>query len=465
MTFHSDLSGVPFDAAAEATELAFPQAIGLLGQLVKIPGIAWEAFDPKHLTASAQRIKDELESLKFFDWVELRTAKRPDGLDGAPAVVARRAGAPDAPHILLYAHHDVQPPGNEADWESPPFEATLRGDRIFGRGAADDKSGVITHITSIRVLQRVAANLRLGITVFIEGEEEAGSPSFQQFLEDNKSDLRADLIVVADSANLSQDTPSLTSSLRGLVSQVVTLRTLDHAVHSGVFGGPAPDAFLAMTKLLSSLHDAEGRVAVAGLASADAASINYSADQFRAESGMLSATQLLTQDISQSLWGSPAITVIGIDYPSVETSSNTLHPAVSAKISVRIAPNQEPQQALSALQAHLQTHTPFGAELILGKTELGRGYFASAGWASESARAALQLAWNSEEQSVGMGGTIPFIADLQHLFPDAQVIVTGVEDPDSRAHSPNESQHIPTLRRAILAQSLLLLHGNSLSRD
>ncbi|MEY3029435.1 MAG: hypothetical protein RL198_832 [Actinomycetota bacterium] len=465
MAFHSDLTGVPLEAVSEETELAFPQAIGLLGQLVKIPGIAWDAFDPQHLTASARRVQDELESLNFFDWVELRTAKRPDGHDGSPAVIARRAGAPDAPHVLLYAHHDVQPPGNEGDWQSPPFEATLKGDRIYGRGAADDKAGVVTHVTSIRVLQRVAANLRIGITVFIEGEEEAGSPSFQQFLEENKSDLQADLIVVADSANLSQDTPSLTSSLRGLVSQVVTLRTLDHAVHSGVFGGPAPDAFLAMTKLLASLHDSKGRVAVAGLASADAASIDYSEAQFRAESGMLPGTQLISDDISQSLWGSPAITVIGIDYPSVETSSNTLHPAVSAKISVRIAPNQDPQEALSALQTHLRTHTPFGAELILGKTELGMGYYATAGWASESARAALRLAWNSEEQSVGMGGTIPFIADLQHLFPEAQVIVTGVEDSDSRAHSPNESQHIPTLRRAILAQSLLLLHGNSLSRD
>lgn len=465
MVFHSNLDNVPLVAAINESELAFPAALGLLGDLVKIPGIAWEAFDAKQLAISAERVRAELESLEFFDWVEIRTARRPDGAAGAPAVLARRAGQPDAPHILLYAHHDVQPPGNLDAWQSPPFEATLRGDRLFGRGVADDKAGIVTHLTSIRVLQSVANNLRVGITVFIEGEEEAGSPSFQQFLEDNKSDLRADLIIVADSGNLSLDVPSLTSSLRGLVSQEITLATLDHAVHSGVFGGPVPDAFLAMTKLLATLHDEKGRVAVQGLKSTETASIDYPESLFRSESGMLSDTQLLSADLSSSLWGQPAITVIGIDYPSVANSSNTLHPNVSAKISVRIAPDQEPSEALAALQAHLRTNTPFGARLSLGKTEVGPGYLAKSSWASESARVALALAWGSSEHSIGLGGTIPFISDLQRLFPEAEVIVTGIEDPDSRAHSPNESQHIPTLRRAILAQSLLLLHGNSLSRD
>lgn len=465
MGFHSNLDNVPFESAAAAVELEFPAALGVLGEMVKIPGIAWDAFDAEHLLTSARRVQLELERLEFFDWVELRTALRPDGKAGAPAVLARRAGADDAPHILLYAHHDVQPPGNEADWKSPPFEATLRGDRLFGRGAADDKAGIVTHLSSIRVLKQVAKELRLGLTVFVEGEEEAGSPSFQQFLSDNQADLAADLIVVADSGNLSVDTPSLTSSLRGLVSQEFTLTTLDHAVHSGVFGGPVPDAFLAMTKLLASLHDDSGRVAVVGLRAASTPEIDYPELLFRSESGMLPETQLLSHTLSRSLWGEPAITVIGIDYPNVANSSNTLHPTVGAKVSVRIAPDQDPREALDALQNHLSAHTPFGAKLSLGKTEQGHGYFAKPSWAAESARQALALAWGAQEQSIGLGGTIPFISDLQRLFPSAEVIVTGIEDPDSRAHSPNESQHIPTLRNAILAQSLLLLHGNSLRRD
>jgi acetylornithine deacetylase/succinyl-diaminopimelate desuccinylase-like protein len=204
---------------------------------------------------------------------------------------------------------------------------------------------------------------------------------------------------------------------------------------------------------------------VAGLSTAETATIDYPEALFRKESGMLAGTRLLSTNLSRSVWSEPAITVVGLDYPTVANSSNTLHPSVSAKISVRIAPDQDPQDALAALQQHIKAHTPFGAELSLGKVELGSGYLSKSGWAASSAREALARAWGSAEKSIGLGGTIPFISDLQRIFPGAEVIVTGIEDPDSRAHSPNESQHIPTLRKAILAQSLLLLHGNTLSRD
>jgi len=220
---------------------------------VKIPGIAWPSFDPGELQRSAEGVKSEFEQLGFFDFVEIRSAPRTDGTQGAPAVLARRAGSSDAPHVLLYAHHDVQPPGDRELWKTEPFEATQVGERLFGRGASDDKAGIITHIFALKALAELSEDLRLGVTVFIEGEEEAGSESFLNFLKENQRDLEADLIIVADSGNWSTEVPSLTASLRGVVSQTFTVKTLDHALHSGMYGGPLPDAMTAMIKLLATL--------------------------------------------------------------------------------------------------------------------------------------------------------------------------------------------------------------------
>ena len=223
--------------AGKFVDVSFPAAVAKLGQLVKIPGIAWPSFDPGNLEISAEKVADEFRQLHFFDFVEIRRAAKPSGDPGAPAVVARKSGDPSAPHVLLYAHHDVQPPGERSLWDTEPFEATLKGDRLFGRGASDDKSGIITHLTSLRAFIELATEIRIGVTVFVEGEEEAGSESFPEFLRENHADLAADLIVVADSGNWSEDIPALTSSLRGMVSQTFTLKTLDHALHSGMYGG------------------------------------------------------------------------------------------------------------------------------------------------------------------------------------------------------------------------------------
>ncbi|MFM1784671.1 MAG: hypothetical protein RLZZ579_948, partial [Actinomycetota bacterium] len=236
-----ELDGSLVPRVKELVAVKFPKQVGVLSELVKIPGIAWASFDPANLEKSAEMVADELRKLDFFDWIEIRRASKPDGTQGAPAVLARRAGAVDAPHVLLYAHHDVQPPGKAEDWDSEPFTATLKGDRLFARGVSDDKSGIVTHLTALEVLKEITENLRLGVTVFMEGEEEAGSPSFDNFLQSNRKDLEADLIVVADSGNWDTKTPALTTTLRGLVSVVVKVSTLDHAVHSGMFGGPVPD--------------------------------------------------------------------------------------------------------------------------------------------------------------------------------------------------------------------------------
>ena len=445
---------------------SFPQAIGQLGEMVKIPGIAWEAFDANNLERSAELVAEYFTELNFFDWVQIRRAPKPNGEMGSPAVVARRAGKPNRPHVLLYAHHDVQPPGDSALWETDPFTATLKGDRLFGRGVSDDKSGIITHLYAIRALQQLADQVEIGVSIFIEGEEEAGSDSFENFLAENREDLAADLIIVADSANWSTEIPALTTSLRGVVSQVFTVRTLDHAVHSGMFGGPLPDAMTAMVKVLASLTDEAGDVAIEGLRSTKCDDLPLSQAEFASLAGLLDGVKPMgTKSLVQQTWGEPAVTIIGIDAPSVALSSNTAQPSISAKVSLRIAPDQDPAEASKLLQQHLLANAPFGAHIELGAVEKGPGYLAKEGWGSTLAHEAFSAAWPQPSVNIGIGGSIPFISTFATLFPNAQIMVTGVEEPDSRAHSPNESQHLPTLKRAMTAEALLLLHGNQLSRD
>jgi len=445
---------------------SFPQAIGQLGEMVKIPGIAWEAFDANNLERSAELVAEYFTELNFFDWVQIRRAPKPNGEMGSPAVVARRAGKPNRPHVLLYAHHDVQPPGDSALWETDPFTATLKGDRLFGRGVSDDKSGIITHLYAIRALQQLADQVEIGVSIFIEGEEEAGSDSFENFLAENREDLAADLIIVADSANWSTEIPALTTSLRGVVSQVFTVRTLDHAVHSGMFGGPLPDALTAMVKVLASLTDEAGDVAIEGLRSTKCDDLPLSQAEFAGLAGLLDGVKPMgTKSLVQQTWGEPAVTIIGIDAPSVALSSNTAQPSISAKVSLRIAPDQDPAEALKLLQQHLLANAPFGAHIELGAVEKGPGYLAKEGWGSTLAHEAFSAAWPQPSVNIGVGGSIPFISTFATLFPDAEIMVTGVEEPDSRAHSPNESQHLPTLKRAMTAEALLLIHGNQLSRD
>jgi acetylornithine deacetylase/succinyl-diaminopimelate desuccinylase-like protein len=338
--------------------------------------------------------------------------------------------------------------------------------RLYGRGAADDKAGVVAHLAAIETLKELCGpDFDLGITLFIEGEEEAGSPTFRNFLDENLDDLRADVIIVADSGNWTVDVPALTTTLRGLVSQVIEVSTLDHALHSGMYGGAVPDAMLATIKLLASLHTDDGSVAIAGLKQGQADQLPYSDEQLRTDAGLLPGTEQIGQgSILDRIWTKPALTVIGIDGQSVAMSSNTLLPCVKAKISLRIAPGEEPERALALLRAHLEANLPFGASLSFGETELGKPFSATdGGWAKPLAEQALAAAWGTKSVNIGIGGSIPFIADLTEVFPRAQILVTGVEDPDSRAHSPNESVDLEMLKKAMIAEALLLVSGNAVS--
>jgi cysteinylglycine-S-conjugate dipeptidase len=443
-----------------AVEAGFPSTVADLTDLVRIPSVSWAAFDPEHVARSAEAVADLVRGLGVFDVVDIRRAPIGDGAElGQPAVLARRGARNGRPTVLLYAHHDVQPPGRDEDWESTPFEPTLRGDRLHGRGAADDKAGVMAHIGAIRALVDVlGTDLDLGLAVFIEGEEEFGSRSFSAFLREHRDLLEADAIVVADSVNWDVETPALTVALRGNVTFRLTVSTLAHASHSGMYGGAVPDAMLAAIRLLATLHDDEGAVAVPGLTSADLETPEYDEAQLRAEAGLLDGVSPIGRgSILSRIWAQPSITVTGIDAPTVANASNTLIPRVAVRVSARIAPGQDASDALEALRAHLLANTPFGARVQIDDIDTGQPFLVdTSGWAVADAKAAMADAWGVDAVDIGVGGSIPFIAELVEEFPEAQILVTGVEDPDSRAHSPNESLHLGVFQRAVLTEALLL---------
>ncbi|WP_434994232.1 dipeptidase [Arthrobacter sp. Ld5] len=456
------------DRLRTSVDASFPRIVEELSNLVAIQGIAWEAFDARELDRSAEAVADLIRGAGIDDVRILRVDN--DGTPGGPAVVARRAAADGQPTVLLYAHHDVQPPGDPALWESEPFVATERDGRLYGRGAADDKAGIMAHVGAFRALTEVLGDgLGVGVTLFIEGEEEAGSPTFRSFLETYRDDLRADVIVVADSSNWKVGVPALTTSLRGLVDGTIEVQVLDHAVHSGMFGGPVLDAPTLLARLIATLHDDAGDVAIAGLHGGDHASVEYEEDDFRADASVLDGVRLAgTGSIASRLWHKPALSIIGMDIPSVALSSNTLLPRARAKFSLRLAPGQDPRAAMDAVRAHVDAHAPFGARVTFTPGETGSPFLTdTAEPASRLALSALEEAWGVEPVEAGMGGSIPFIADLTELFPDAQILITGVEDPDSRAHSANESLHLDEFRKAVLAEALLLarINDGGLRRD
>jgi acetylornithine deacetylase/succinyl-diaminopimelate desuccinylase-like protein len=419
-----------------------------LEDLVRIESVWADPGRRDEVHRSAQAVADLLLQAGFRD---VRIVSE----GGAPAVIARHPAPPGAPTVLLYAHHDVQPEGDRSQWASPPFEPTERDGRLYGRGSADDKAGIATHLAAFRAHR---GQPPVGVTIFVEGEEESGSPSLGRLLAAHRDALAADVMVIADSDNWSTEIPSLTVSLRGLADCVVEVATLDHGLHSGIWGGVVPDALSVLVRLLASLHDDDGNVAVAGLHESTAAPVDYPPDRVRADSGLLDGvSEIGTGSVPQRLWAKPAITVIGIDTTPIEKASNTLIPRARAKISVRVAPGGDAAAHLDALTAHLQRYVPWGAQVSVTRGDIGEPYAIDAsGSVYDAARQAFRHAWGTDPIDMGMGGSIPFIAEFAAAFPQAKILVTGVEDPATQAHSINESLHLGVLERAAIAEALLL---------
>jgi acetylornithine deacetylase/succinyl-diaminopimelate desuccinylase-like protein len=420
-----------------------------LEDLVRIESVSADPERASEVQRSAEAVR-ELFAAVGFD-ARILSA---DG--GAPAVVAKKAGPPGSRTVLLYAHHDVQPENDHADWDSPPFEPTERDGRLYARGAADDKAGIVAHLGALRVF---GDDLPVGVTMFIEGEEEVGSETLVALLKEHQERLAADVIVIADSGNWDIGEPALTTSLRGLVRVDVEVRTLTHAVHSGMWGGLVPDSLMTLSRLIASLHDDAGNVAVAGLHSGPAADVEYPEERLRAESGANPGVQWIGDGpVVERMWTRPSLSITGLDAPKVDGASNTLVPAARAKISMRIAPGDTTANALDCLRRHLEANVPWGAELTVTVVDTGEATQIDAtGPAYDAARAAFAEAWDGTEPvDMGVGGSIPFIAEFLEAFPRASVLVTGVEDPDTRAHGANEGLHLAEFERVVLAEALLL---------
>ncbi len=453
------LSETDVDAIRVRVRELLPQLRVDLEDLARVRSVSLETlqdYDQTQVDESAHRVAQLLEA----EGLSVEIVRE----GGQPAVIGHRAGPPGAPTVTLYAHHDVQPAGDPALWSSDPWTPTERDGRLYGRGIADDKAGITAHLAALRVH---GDQLPCSVTVFVEGEEEVGSDSLPTILARHSDKLRADAIVLADSGNWEIGRPALTTTLRGLVRCVVTVRALDHGVHSGMFGGPIPDALTILCRLVATLHDPSGEVTVPGLSQGSAAELDYDEARLRAESGVLDSVRLLgSGSILSRLWTKPTMSVIGINAPSVENASNTLLPTASAKLSMRIAPHEDPERAFELLRDHLLAQDVWGAEVTVVKSDVGAGFSAdTTGPIYDQARAALADAWDGRGSvEMGVGGSIPFVAAFAERFPDAAILITGVEDPDTRAHGSDESLHLDEWERACVAEAVLLARLGALPR-
>jgi cysteinylglycine-S-conjugate dipeptidase len=420
-----------------------------LEQLVRIPSVSADPSARPHLEHSADEVARQLEDSGLPE-VDVVAAE-----GGLPAVLARRPGPPGAPVVLLYAHHDVQPAGDPADWAGEPFEPLERDGRLYGRGAADDKAGIAVHCAALRAL---ANDLGVGVAVLVEGEEEIGSRTLPALLAAHRERLAADVLVLADSTNWAVGRPALTTSLRGGVSVVVEVATLRHAVHQGVYGGAVPDALTALARLLATLHDERGDVAVAGLTSDDADPLDLTEERLLQDAGALEGVHAIgSGSLTSRLWRRPAVSVVGIDAPPVDGAGMVLVPSARARLALRIAPGDDPAAARDALIRHLEARAPWGARVRVTVGGTVAPYSArTTGPAYAAAREAFATAWDAPPVEIGVGGSIGFMGPFAEAFPDAEVLITGVEDPDTRAHAANESLHLAGFERACLAEALLL---------
>ena len=430
-----------------------------LERLIGIPSVSAPGYDPAIVHASAEAVATLLER------TGLSGARLLEVEDSHPAAFAELRVGADAPTVLLYAHHDVQPPGDESAWTSPPFVATERDGRLYGRGASDDKAGILTHVAAVTAWRELAGAPPVNVKVLIEGEEEIGSGHLPLFLERYASDLAADVAVVMDSANAAVGVPGRTISLRGLVDCIVEVRGLEAAQHSGVFGGAVPDALMGLLRLLSDLVDEHGAVAVpalrAGVVDPPVPLPPDDPDTLRADAGMRPGVGWAgdpAKPINHRLWYEPNLTVIGLDAPAIAGSANALVPVARARVSLRIAPAQDPDAILDALCAHLRGAAPWGLEVTVTPGAAGRG-FQSVGDhpAHAAADRALTAGFGTPPVLLGIGGTIPLVEPLLEAFgPGSAALLLGVGDPAARVHSIDESQHLGDWEKACVAEAVLL---------
>lgn len=430
----------------ERVERLMPQLKDDLTHLSRIPSIAFPGFDSKPVREAHDLVGDLLRGAGV---PRVETLSLPET---SPVVIGEIPAPRGAPTVLLYAHYDVQPAGDERAWKTPPFEPTERDGALYGRGVADDKSNLIAHVGALRAFD---GRPPVGIKLLIEGQEEYGSPMDGYPLE-HPEVFRADAILIADVGNVRAGTPTLTIALRGDAEVVVEVRTLLEAKHSGEFGGAAPDALLVLLHALATLHDEHGDVSVAGLRRERWDGASYSEEEFRELAGVESGVPLLgSGSLGERLWSGPAITVMGIDAPAVEQAAAAVVPFARAKLNLRVHPQQSAAEASEALVRHLRATKPFGVELTVTPVDNpGDGFSAvTSGPAYAAAEAALRTAWGTDPVRMAMGGAIPLTSALQRALPDAEILLFGAQDGRCNLHAPNERVLLDELRRTVLAEA------------
>lgn len=427
-----------------------PRTTEDLSRLVRIPSIAFPGYDPSPVREAAEATAAVLEASGFGG---VRLIELPDGAEH-PAVFGEVPGPSDAPILLLYAHHDVQPEGPVDQWTSPPFEPEVRDGRLYGRGTADDKCGVAMHAAALRAW---GGHPPVTVKVIVEGEEEASTAHLPFLIEGHRDLLACDVVGVADGGNWRTGVPALETSMRGIVDCRVTVRVLDLAVHSGTFGGPIPDALSSLARILATLHDDEGDVAIEGLSSLPWDGVQVSEDEIREQAPIRPGVGLIgSGPIAERLWTKPAVSVLGIDAPGVREASNQLVPVATAKVSLRIPPGEDPLRARELLARHLVEKAPWGVQVDVDEGEAGSGMrIPSDGRAFAAMLRSMELAYGRPPVQSGSGGSIPLVPVLSRAFPEAEILVYGASDHRSQYHSIDESVDLADLERTVLAQALL----------
>jgi acetylornithine deacetylase/succinyl-diaminopimelate desuccinylase-like protein len=462
------------EAALAALEERFDATVDDLCALARIPGVSAAGFPAAELDRSARAVAELLRKagLERVELLELPGAH--------PYVVGEwlRAGQ-GAPTALIYAHHDVQPPGRPEKWGSPPFEPTRRADgRLYGRGVVDDKAGLMVHVAALGACLAAHGRLPCNVKLIVEGEEEIGSPNLAAFLRAQRERLQADVIVLSDTANLDAGLPSLTTSLRGLVVADVRVRALDHPLHSGMWGGPLPDAATALVRILARLLGANGAIAIPGIYDdvrplereerARLARLPFDESVFRAQSGLVHGAALAGEPEFtpyERLWLRPSIAVTALDATPIAGSANRLMEEAGARVGLRLAPSQDAQRAASLLADFLRAEPPHGVEVSVFVESAANGWETRPdGAAFAAAGRALAAGFGREPAFIGCGGSIPFVGPFAEVLGGAPALLLGLEDPICNAHGENESLNLDDFRKAARAAVHLAFEVSTLPK-
>ena len=437
-------------AAAEGAAALMPEVIERLETLVRIPSVAFPGFDPEPVHAMGRAV------VELFEAAGATGVSLVDVPDGYPCVFADLPGPEGSPTVLLYAHYDVQPAPASQGWSTAPFEPVTKDDgRIYGRGAADDKSGLVIHYGTLKLL---GADRPCRVKILVEGEEETIS-HLEAFVEANPEKFAADAYVIADIGPQAPGRPGLTTALRGDVACTVTVRTLANPVHSGEFGGAAPDALTAMIRILDTLHDENGDTVIAGVDSGRWDGAEMDEEVYRAGSAILPGVEFLgTGSLSDRIWAKPSVTVLGMDVPNTVEASNVLLNEVKAKLSMRIVPGSDGDAQLEALMAHLRGVRPWNCEVVVEKVKVGHPFAVDESHpAIVAAEDALREAYGAEVESIGSGASIQLVASFKKIAPDAAIVLWGAEDTaQARIHASDESVDPKEIERMIVAQTLFI---------